>query len=106
MQQRQWYGMIYDTSTGTRTARGDRGKPLSELGTPLDELVCRGSRAILQRATEAEVEQRLETFARVAAGRAPRGVCDVDLPAGESLTSVSSVVMQVAKVRNRSVPLR
>lgn len=57
--------MSDDTSTGARSARGERGEPLAELGLPLEELVRRGAREILQRALEAEVEQLLEDFAAV-----------------------------------------
>ena len=39
--------MSDDTSTGARSARGDRGEPLAELGLPLEELVRRGAHDIL-----------------------------------------------------------
>jgi hypothetical protein len=45
--------------------RGDHREPPGELGLPLEELVRRGARDILQRAIEAEVEQLLEEFAGV-----------------------------------------
>ena len=45
-----------DTSSRTSRARDGGGAGLSELGLPLEELVRRGARDILQRAIEAEVQ--------------------------------------------------
>ena len=57
--------MSDDTSQRTRGARGgqDREGQLAELGLPLEELVRREARDILQRAIEAEVEQLLAGLA-------------------------------------------
>ncbi len=95
--------MSDDTSTGARSARGDRGEVLAELGLPLEELVRRGAREILQRALEAEVEQLLEEFAGVSLMDGRRAVVrNGHLPAREILTAVGPVEIQVPKVRDRS----
>ena len=95
--------MSDDTSTGARSARGDRGEVLAELGLPLEELVRRGAREILQRALEAEVEQLLEEFAGVSLMDGRRAVVrNGYLPAREILTAVGPVQVQVPKVRDRS----
>ena len=95
--------MSNDTRTGTRRARGDQVEPLGELGLPLEELVRRGARDILQRALEAEVEQRLEEFAGVSLMDGRRAVVrNGHLPAREILTAVGPVEVQVPKVRDRS----
>ncbi|UHD18421.1 IS256 family transposase [Thiocapsa bogorovii] len=95
--------MSDDTSTGARRARGDRGEVLAELGLPLEELVRRGARDILQRAIEAEVEQLLEEFAGVSLMDGRRAVVrNGYLPAREILTTVGPVEVQVPKVRDRS----
>ena len=59
--------MSNDTRRGIRGARGgrDREGQLAELGLPLEELVRRGARDILQRAIEAEVQVLLGEFATV-----------------------------------------
>ena len=54
-----------DTSRGPVSAREDRGAELAELGLPLEELVRRGARDILQRAIEAELGVLLDEFASV-----------------------------------------
>jgi putative transposase len=95
--------MSDDTNTGARSARGDRGEVLAELGLPLEELVRRGAREILQRALEAEVEQLLEEFAGVSLMDGRRAVVrNGHLPAREILTAVGPVEIQVPKVRDRS----
>ena len=95
--------MSDDTSTRARSARGDRGEVLAELGLPLEELVRRGARDILQRALEAEVEQLLEEFAAVSLMDGRRAVVrNGYLPAREILTTVGPVEVQVPKVRDRS----
>ena len=92
-----------DTRTGSRRASGDRGERLAELGLPLEELVRRGARDILQRAIEAEVEQLLEEFAGVSLMDGRRAVVrNGHLPAREILTAVGPVEIQVPKVRDRS----
>ena len=95
--------MSDDTSTWAVRARGDRGEVLAELGLPLEELVRRGAREILQRALEAEVEQLLEEFAGVSLMDGRRAVVrNGHLPAREILTTVGPVEVQVPKVRDRS----
>lgn len=96
--------MSDDTSKGTRGARGnqDRGERLAELGLPLEELVRRGARDILQRAIEAEVQVMLEEFASVSLIDGRRAVVrNGYLPAREILTTVGPVEVQVPKVRDR-----
>ena len=95
--------MSDDTSKGRRSATGDRGERLAELGLPLEELVRRGARDILQRAIEAEVEQLLEEFGAVSLMDGRRAVVrNGYLPAREILTTVGPVEVQVPKVRDRS----
>ena len=97
--------MSDDTSKGTRGARGDQDREaqLGELGLPLEELVRRGARDILQRAIEAEVEHLLDGFAGVSLIDGRRSVVrNGYLPAREILTSVGPVEVQVPKVRDRS----
>ena len=94
-----------DTSKGTRGARGDqdRGEQLAELGLPLEELVRRSARDVLQRAIEAEVQQLLEEFGAVSLIDGRRAVVrNGYLPAREILTTVGPVEVQVPKVRDRS----
>ena len=96
--------MSDDTSKGTRGARGnqDRGERLAELGLPLEELVRRGARDLLQRAIEAEVQVMLEEFAAVSLIDGRRAVVrNGYLPAREILTTVGPVEVQVPKVRDR-----
>ena len=59
--------MSNDTRRGIRGARGgrERAGQLAELGLPLEELVRRGARDILQRAIEAEVQVLLDELAAV-----------------------------------------
>jgi len=94
-----------DTRRGIRGARGgeDRQEPLAELGVPLEELVRRRARDILQRAIEAELEQLLDEFAAVSLIDGRRAVVrNGYLPAREILTTVGPVEVQVPKVRDRS----
>jgi hypothetical protein len=63
---------------------------MTEIGLPLEELVRRGAREIIQRVIEVEVQLRLEQYA------------DVHLPEREILTAVGPVTVQVPKVRDRS----
>ena len=97
--------MSDDTRQGSWGAREgqDREGQLAELGVPLEELVRRGARDILQRAIEAEVEQLLDEFAAVALIDGRRAVVrNGYLPAREILTTVGPVEVQVPKVRDRS----
>lgn len=76
---------------------------LAELGLPLEELIRRGARDLLQRAIEVEVEQLLEEFARVSLLDGRRAVVrNGHLPTREILTTVGPVEVQVPKVRDRS----
>jgi transposase-like protein len=97
--------MSDDTSRRTRGARGgqDRGEQLAELGLPLEELVRRGARDILQRAIEAEIRTTLEEFASVSLIDGRRAVVrNGYLPPREILTTVGPVEVQVPKVRDRT----
>ncbi len=94
-----------DTRQGSRGARGDQDRPgqLAELGLPLEELVRRGARDILQRAIEAEVQVQLDEFASVSLIDGRRAVVrNGYLPARAILTTVGPVEVQVPKVRDRS----
>ena len=72
-----------DTSGGRAEARDGGGRRWPSLGLPLEELVRRGARDILQRAIEAEVDVPAEEFAWVSLldRRAPGGGAQ-RLPAG------------------------
>ena len=97
--------MSDDTRRGIRGARGEQAREgqLAELGLPLEELVRRGARDILQRAIEAQLEQLLEEFAAVSLIDGRRAVVrNGYLPAREILTTVGAVEVQVPKVRDRS----
>ncbi len=97
--------MSDDTRRGIGGARGEQAREgqLAELGLPLEELVRRGARDILQRAIEAELEQLLEEFAAVSLIDGRRAVVrNGYLPAREILTTVGAVEVQVPKVRDRS----
>ena len=92
-----------DTSRGPASAREDRGAELAELGLPLEELVRRGARDILQRAIEAELGVLLDEFASVSLIDGRRAVVrNGYLPAREILTTVGPVAVQVPKVRDRT----
>ena len=97
--------MSDDTNKGAWGARGDQdqGGQLGELGLPLEELVRRGARGILQRAIEAEVEQLLAELGAASLIDGRRAVVrNGYLPTREILTSVGPVEVQVPKVRDRS----
>lgn len=95
--------MHEDTSKRTGSAREAKSTELSELGLPLEELVRRGARGILQRAIEAEVQVLLEEFAGVQLIDGRRAVVrNGYLPAREILTGVGPVEVRVPKVRDRS----
>ena len=97
--------MSDDTRQGIRGARGDQDwqGQLAELGLPLEELVRRGARDILQRAIEAEVQVQLDEFASVSLIDGRRAVVrNGYLPARAILTTVGPVEVQVPKVRDRS----
>jgi putative transposase len=86
-----------------KVTQGASAEPLAELALPLEELVRRGARDILQRAIEAEVEQLLDEMGSVRLIDGRRAVVrNGYLPGREVLTSVGSVPVQVPKVRDRS----
>ena len=92
-----------DTSNGTRGTRGERGEQLAELGLPLEELVRRGARDILQRAIEAEVQVQMDEFSAVSLLDGRRAaVRNGYLPARAMLTTMGPVEVLVPKVRDRS----
>lgn len=92
-----------DTSKGMVGARPTMGGELGEVGLPLEELVRRGARDILQRAIEAELEVLLDEFASVSLIDGRRAVVrNGYLPAREILTTVGPVEVQVPKVRDRT----
>jgi transposase-like protein len=73
------------------------------MGLPLDELVCRGARQLLERAVEAEVEALLSEYASVTLLDGRRSVVRKGyFPEREVLTGIDPVAVQVPKVRDRS----
>ncbi len=92
-----------DTNRGVGNARPAGRAALAEVGLPLEELVRRGARDILQRAIEAEVEVLLEELAEVSLIDGRRAVVrNGYLPAREILTTVGPVEVRVPKVRDRT----
>ena len=92
-----------DTSRDRGEARPAGLADLAELGVPLEELVRRGARDILQRAIEAEVETLLAEFSEVSLIDGRRAVVrNGHLPAREILTTVGPVEVRVPKVRDRT----
>jgi putative transposase len=95
--------MHEDTSKRTGSARQAQGADLAEVGLPLEELVRRGARDILQRAIEAEVQVLLKELEDVQLIDGRQAVVrNGYLPAREILTGVGPVQVQVPKVRDRS----
>ena len=92
-----------DTSKGTVGARPSMDGELGEIRLPLEELVRRGARDILQRAIEAELEVLLDEFASVSLIDGRQAVVrNGYLPTREILTTVGPVAVQVPKVRDRT----
>ena len=92
-----------DTRKGTAGARQAPGLELAEIGLPLEELVRRGAREILQRAIEAELQVMVEEFEGVRLIDGRRAVVrNGYLPAREILTGIGPVEVQVPRVRDRS----
>jgi len=92
-----------DTSRGAVEASATGQEALAEVGLPLEELVRRGARDILQRAIEAEVEVLLDELAGVTLNDGRRAVVrNGHLPAREILTTVGPVEVRVPKVRDRT----
>ncbi len=76
---------------------------LEELGMPLEELIRRGARQLIERAIEAEVEALLAQYETVTLLDGRQAVVrHGDLPARDSLTGIGPVEVQVPKVRDRS----
>jgi hypothetical protein len=84
-------------------ASAQRETALAEVGLPLEELVRRGAREIIERAIEAEVEALLTEFddVRLLDGRRA-AVHNGRLPEREILAAVGPVTVQVPKMRDRS----
>ena len=92
-----------DTNRGMVGASTAGDETLSEVGLPLEELVRRGARGILQKAMEAEVQELLEQFADVSLIDGRQAVVrSGNLPAREILTTVGPVEVRVPKVRDRT----
>jgi putative transposase len=92
-----------DTYRGAGEARPAGRETLAEVGLPLEELVRRGARDILQRAIEAEVEVLLEEVSAVTLIDGRRAVVrNGYLPAREIVTTVGPVEVRVPKVRDRT----
>jgi transposase-like protein len=76
---------------------------LDELGLPLEELVRRGARQLIQRAIEVEVEALLGQYETVTLLDGRRAVVrNGHLPEREILTGIGPVPVQIPKVRDRS----
>jgi hypothetical protein len=102
-QQRESCVMSHETRTGVRSTRFDNGELQAELVLPLDELVRRGTRDILQWVIESEVAQRLAEVAWMSLMDGRQSVVrNGDLPAREILATVGAVAVPVPKVRDRS----
>jgi putative transposase len=91
------------TSEQTTRASDAGAAAMTEVGLPLEELVRRGAREIIQRAIEAEVQLLLEQYDDVQLLDGRRAVVrNGTLPEREILTAVGPVTVQVPKVRDRS----
>jgi transposase-like protein len=88
--------MSDDTSKRSIGASRVEEPLLAEVGLPLEELIRRGARDILQRAIEAEVQVLLGQYEAVSLLDGRRAVVR------EILTAVGPVQVQVPKVRDRS----
>ena len=74
-----------------------------QVGLALEELIRRGSRDLIQRAIEVEVQQLLAEYENVRMLGGQRAVVrNGYLPAGEILTAVGNIEVRVPKVRDRS----
>jgi putative transposase len=95
--------MQNDMCNRTSRASNQGQAVLGEVGLPLEELVRRGARDILQRAIEVEVQEFLEEFGAETLRDGRRTVVrNGYLPEREILTTVGPVAVQVPKVRDRS----
>jgi len=76
---------------------------LAEIGLPLEELIRRGARTIIQQAIEAEVQVLTSSYARVTTIDGQRVVVRNGYqPERDILTAVGPVAVRVPKVRDRS----
>jgi transposase-like protein len=95
--------MREDTSKKKSRASVDQTLRLEEVGLPVEELVRRGARDILQRAIELEVQTLLAEYEHVQLLDGRRAVVrNGYLPSREILTGIGPVEVQVPKVRDRS----
>lgn len=92
-----------DTSKKKSRASADQTRGLEEVGLPVEELVRRGARDILQRAIELEVQALLAKYEHVQLIDGRRAVVrNGHLPEREILTGIGPVAVQVPKIRDRS----
>jgi transposase-like protein len=85
------------------TVRPEAIENLSEIGLPLEELIRRGARHIIQQAIEAEVQVLTSTYAHVTTTGGQRVVVRNGYqPERNILTAVGPVEVRVPKVRDRS----
>ena len=76
---------------------------LEELGLPLEELIRRGARQIIQQVVEVEMQELLASYAHVASISGQRVVVRNGYqPERDILTAVGPVTVRVPKVRDRS----
>jgi putative transposase len=95
--------MSDETSQQTSGASPLSTPVLDELGLPLEELVRRGARQLIQRAMEVEVEARLGQYETVTLLDGRRAVVrHGPLPEREILTGIGPVPVQIPTVRDRS----
>ena len=95
--------MSDDTSKQTGGASPLSTPVLDELSLPLEELVRRGARQLIQRAIEVEVEALLGQYETVTLLDGRRAVVrNGYLPEREILTGIGPVEIQMPKVRDRS----
>jgi len=95
--------MREDMNRGVVGASTAGDETLGELALPLEELVRRGARAILQKAIEAEVQVLLDQCADVSLIDGRRAVVrNADLPTREIITTVGAVEVRVPKLRDRT----
>ena len=85
------------------TVRPEAIESLTEIGLPLEELIRRGARQILQQAIEVEIDVLTSTYAHVTTiGGQQVIVRNGYLPERDILTAAGPVAVKVPKVRDRS----
>jgi transposase-like protein len=85
------------------SARPEAIENLTEIGLPLEELIRRGARKIIQQAIEAEVQVLTSSYAHVTTIDGQRVVVrNGYLPERDILTAAGPVAVRVPKVRDRS----